>query len=219
MKPLLRIMFILASVFAVTFILGQVMGILTVENVRRWLEWAQMLDPGWVALTVIILLLLDLFVAVPTLTITILAGFFLGFPAGALAAFAGMMLAALCGFAISRTWGDAAISVLLSNEKDRLEMAEAFCKSGPTMIVLSRAAPIIPEVTACMAGATGMQFHRYCLYFTMGTLPYVLIASYAGSISSPDSPQPAIYTALILYAVLWSGWYMFQRGSRRDARD
>ena len=211
-------MLILGSIFALTFILGRVFGILTVENVKHWLELAQSVDPIWVAGAVIFLLFLDLFVAVPTLTITILAGFFLGFPLGAAAAFTGMSLAAFSGYVISRNWGDRVISLVVRERKDRVEMADTFEKSGPTMIVLSRAAPMVPEVTACMAGATRMRLSRYSLFFTISTLPYVLIATYAGSISSPESPKPAIYAALLLYAVLWIGWYLFQRRSKKLAQ-
>ena len=217
MKPLIKVMLILGSAFTVTFILGRVFGILTVENVKHWLELAGSVDPLWLAGTVILLLFIDLFVAVPTLTITILDGFFLGFPGGATAAFIGMSLAAFSGYAISRIWGESAVSFLIRDKNDRQEMAETFQKNSPTMIVLSRAAPIVPEVTACMAGATNMRFSLYVGYFTLSTLPYVLIATYAGSISSPDSPQPAIYAALSLYAALWIGWYCFRRKARQSS--
>ena len=80
MKPLIKVMLTLGAIFALTFILGRVLGILTVDNVKHWLELALSVDPLWVAGTIVLLLFLDLFVAVPTLTITILAGFFLGFP-------------------------------------------------------------------------------------------------------------------------------------------
>jgi len=217
MRPLIKVMLILGSIFALTFVLGRVFDILTVENVKSWLEMAQSVDPVWVAGTVVLLLLLDLFVAVPTLTITILSGYFLGFQIGALAAFTGMSAAAFTGYFISRKWGDRAISLVVKDPNDRLEMAETFNKTGPTMIILSRAAPMVPEVTACMAGATGMPILRYGLFFTISTLPYALIAAYAGSISSADSPKPAIIAALILYAVLWTGWYLFRRRSQKAA--
>ncbi|MDF1607830.1 VTT domain-containing protein [Hoeflea sp. YIM 152468] len=215
MKPLIKVMLFLGTAFALTFILGRLFGLLTVENVRHWLELAGRVDPLWLAGTVVLLLFLDLFVAVPTLTITILGGFFLGFPAGAITAFAGMSLAAFSGYGISRIWGDRAVSFLVRNKDDRLDMARTFRRNGPAMIVLSRAAPIVPEVTACMAGATNMPFAQYIGYFSLSTLPYVTIASYAGSISSPQSPQPAIYAALALYAVLWIGWYLFRRNARK----
>jgi uncharacterized membrane protein YdjX (TVP38/TMEM64 family) len=215
MKQLVKVMLILGTVFAMTFILGRVFGILTVENVKLWLEAAGNVDPLWLAGTVILLLFLDLFVAVPTLTITILAGFFLGFYAGAATAFVGMFLAACSGYLISRNWGDRAVSFLVRDIHERREMAETFHRNGPAMIILSRAAPIVPEVTACMAGATRMRFLHYIGFFTLGTLPYVLIASYAGSISSPESPQPAIYAALALYIFLWLGWYLFHRRTQQ----
>ena len=215
MKPLIKVMLIVGSAFALTFVIGRVLGILTVENVRHWLELAQTVNPLWVAATVIFLLFIDLFVAVPTLALSILAGFFLGFPFGFLAALTGVSSAAFTGFWMSRKWGDQVINRLVKDEPQRNEMADAFAKNGPTMIVLSRAAPIVPELTSCLAGATGMNFLRYAIFFMIGTVPYVAIATYAGSISSPDSPKPAIFAVLFLYGVLWIGWYLFRRRARR----
>ncbi len=216
MKPLLKVMLTLGLIFASTFILGRVLGILTVENVQFWLTEAQNIDPIWVLSVVVLLLFIDLFVAVPTPTITILAGFFLGFPLGAGAAFFGMMLAALSGYGLSRKWGDSVVRFLVKEDRAREEMIDAFQQSGPAMIMLSRAAPIVPEVTACMAGVTRMPVLRYFLFFALSTMPYVLVAAYAGSISSLESPQPAIYASLFLYAVLWIGWFLFRR-SRKAA--
>lgn len=215
MKHLIKVMLFLGAIFASTFVVGRLTGILTVENVQRWLEMAQSVDPKWVVGTVIFLLFLDLLVAVPTLTVTILAGYFLGFPAGAATAVVGMTLAAFLGYWISRRWGQRGIAFLVKDETDRQELVETFHKSGPAMIMLSRAAPMVPEVTACMAGATRMLFPSYCLFFAISTLPYAMIAAYAGSISSLESPQPAIYAVLLLYLVLWSGWFVFQRRNRR----
>ena len=214
MKPLVKVMLILAALFALTFIVARLTGILTVDRVKQGLETAAQVDPIWLAGTVLLLLFLDLFVAVPTLTITLLAGFFLGFPMGAVTAFTGMSFAAFSGYGICRLWGERPILYLVKNETDRRAMREAFQQNGPVMILLARAAPIVPEVTACMAGVTGMPILRYALFFGLGTLPYVLIAAYAGSISSIESPQPAIYAALALYLVLWVGWYIFRRSTR-----
>jgi uncharacterized membrane protein YdjX (TVP38/TMEM64 family) len=214
MRSLLKVMLILGSLFALTFIAGRLLGILTTENVRLWLEWAQSVDPVWVISLVVLLLYADLFVAVPTLTITILAGFFVGFPAGAAAALAGMSLASFTGFWISRRWGEGAIAFLIKDPEERSLLARSFQQSGPVMIMLSRAVPIVPEVTACIAGATGMRFVRYVTFYAIGTLPYVMVASYAGSISSIENPQPAIYAILLLNFTLWSGWVMFRRRAK-----
>ena len=76
---------------------------------------------------------------------------------------------------------------------------------------------MLPEITACMAGFTKMAPHRYSLFFALSSLPYVLIAAYAGSISSIEDPKPAIYAALGLYAVLWTGWFLFRRRRKAQA--
>ena len=78
MKPLLKIMLILALAFASTFIIFKSTGLITVEKIELWLEMAKNADPIWVALIVAGLLFADLFIAVPTLTTMILGGFFLG---------------------------------------------------------------------------------------------------------------------------------------------
>ncbi len=210
-KHLIKIMLILGLVFGSTFVAGRLLGILTTENVRHLLEQAQSVDPVWVAGLVVALLFIDLFFAVPTLTITILAGFFLGFPAGASAAFVGASLAAIGGYLVSRRWGDRVIRMLLKEEAAREDLVQAFHSSGPVMIMFSRALPMVPEITACMAGVTRMPPLRYAAFFTVGTLPYVLLAAYAGSISSLESPQPAIYAALLFYGLMWTGWYVFRR--------
>ncbi len=214
MRPLIIVMVTLACIFASTFIIGRAAGILTADNVRLWLEQVHQTDAIYVMVAVIALLFADLFVAVPTLTITILAGYFLGFGLGASTAFVGVSAAAFSGYGLCRRWGERGIALIVRDETERRDLQASFLASGPVMILLSRAAPILPEVTACMAGATRMPLLRYVAFFTIGTLPYVLIAAYAGSISSIDDPRPAIYTAILLYATMWTGWYLVKRRSR-----
>ena len=218
MRALIKVMIVLGLVFTTTFILGRVFGLLTVDHVRHWLEIAQNTNPIWVAAAIIILLFVDIFIAVPTLALTIMAGYFLGFPLGAVTAFTGMACAAATGYGLSRIWGQAALSKIIRDESQRHKMATAFETSGPVMIVFARAVPMLPEVTACMAGVTRMPVLRYSLLFVASTLPYALLAAYAGSISSADSPQPAIYAALVLYAILWTGWYIFNRRTQKKRK-
>jgi uncharacterized membrane protein YdjX (TVP38/TMEM64 family) len=211
MKTLLKVMLTLAAIFASTFILGRVLGILTEENVRTWLEMASTLSAATVIAVVVGLLFIDLFVAVPTLTIVILGGYFLGFELGLIAALLGSALAAFGGYAICRNWGESALAKIVRDPDQRSDMREAFQSHGPGMILLARAAPILPEVTACMAGVTRMRLPRFALFWSIGTLPYMGIAAYAGSVSTLDDPMPAIYAALGLYAVMWTGWFVYRR--------
>ena len=216
MRPLLTVMAILTAIFASTFIIGRLAGVLTEENVRTTLAAADAASLWWLAAIVVALLFVDLFIAVPTLTITILAGYFMGFPAGFAAALVGTGSAAAAGYALARRYGERIIARIVKDPAKRAEMAAAFQAHGPGMILLSRAAPMIPEVTACMAGATRMHPARYALLFLASTVPYVGIASYAGSISTLDDPKPAIFAAIGLYAALWIGWLWFRRRMKRD---
>ncbi len=218
MRPLLKIMAVLLLVFLSIFLAGQLFGILTIDKVQSLLETARQIDPAYIFGAVVILLLLDIILSVPTLATTLLAGYFLGFPLGATAAFTGLTLAMLVGYGLSRQYGHRAIGILIKDETERAQMAEAFARNGPAMIMLARAAPMVPEVTACMAGVTRMPLLRYLTFFALGTVPYVGIAAYAGSVSTWDDPQPAIFTALGLYAILWVGWFLYQRREKRNKR-
>ncbi len=211
MKTLIKVMLTIAAVFASTFVFGRMLGILTEDNVRTWLEMASTLSAAVVIAIVVGLLFIDLFIAVPTLTIVILGGYFLGFELGFLAAMLGSALAAFGGYAICRRWGEVALAKVIRDSDQREEMRRAFSAHGPGMILLARAAPILPEVTACMAGMTRMPVARFTLFWTIGTMPYMGIAAYAGSVSSIDNPMPAIYAALGLYGVMWIGWFLYRK--------
>ncbi len=217
MKHLLKIMIILALIFASTFIIARFTGILTIEKIEAWLTAAKSLSPVYVVAIVILLLFADLFIAVPTLTISILSGFFLGQFTGSLAAITGMMLAGIIGYIISFIYGDRLITALIKDKHQRHEARETFQKHGIIMILLSRAVPILPEVTACMAGATGMPFITFILSWSASTIPYAMIAAYAGSISTLENPKPAIFTAIGLTAFFWIGWFIFRSLNKQRA--
>lgn len=122
-----------------------------------------------------------------------------------------MSLAAGVGYALSLRCGQRGIAALVKDSEERAALNTMFRDYGPSMILLSRAVPILPEVTACMAGATRMLVRRFVLYFSANALPYSFIASFAGSISSLENPEPAIIAVIILNAALWSAWFLFRR--------
>lgn len=65
MKTLIKLFLILAAVFASTFVIIQVTGVLTIEDIRAWLEAAKSVSPWIIGLVVAGLLFADLFIAVP----------------------------------------------------------------------------------------------------------------------------------------------------------
>lgn len=211
MKHLVKAMLILALLFAFTFIAMKAMGVLSVEQIEAWLTYAQGLSPIYVGGLTVLLLLADIVIAMPTLTVTILSGFFLGSGFGAMSAIIGMTLAGIAGYGLGKRYGDGVLLFLLRDEDKINEAKTAFQNNGMAMILLSRAVPILPEVTACLAGATNMTLSRFLFAWLLSTLPYCFIAAYSGSISSMNDPKPALIGAALLTTTLWVGWLLFRR--------
>lgn len=209
----------LVAAFASTFLLIKWMGVLSVEDIKAFLTQAHQTDALYVAATIIALLVADLFIAVPTLTVTILAGYFLGFPLGFLASVTGLLTAGGLGYAISYTYGPSLLLKINKDEVKRGEMEAVFSRYGSLVLVICRAMPILPEVSCCLAGATRMRFVKFMAAFLVGTVPYALVASYAGSRSSLEDPKFAIFTAIALSALLMSAWMFLLHRYRVEQRD
>ncbi|VAW52469.1 hypothetical protein MNBD_GAMMA06-1222 [hydrothermal vent metagenome] len=215
MRPLLKVFLIIATIFASTFLLIKFTGLLTMEQIEGWLTQAKELSPIYAGTIVALLLFADLFIAIPTLTVAILAGYFLGHIYGALAALTGTMLAGITGYAISRYYGGVILGFLLKDESKRNDAIGAFQKHGFVMILLSRAMPILPEATACLSGMTRMPFNNFLAAWLISSVPYILIATYAGSVSSIENPMPAIFAAIGVSALLWVAWFFYHRANRK----
>ncbi|MCH6258924.1 hypothetical protein MLD52_20375 [Puniceicoccaceae bacterium K14] len=78
MKPLLVLGGTLAATFASTFLILAIFGGFGAEDARQLIETVSNIDKVWVAALLTTLLFADLFVAMPTLTLCILSGYYLG---------------------------------------------------------------------------------------------------------------------------------------------
>ena len=219
MKPLLKIMGLLALVFASTFLILNASGVITIEKIEGWLLAAKSANPIFVGAIVALLLFADLIIAVPTLATLLLAGYFIGAFNGALAGAIGLFAAGLGGYFISRHYGEALVVHVVKDADEREKAADTFRRHGPIVILLARAMPILPEVSACMAGLTRMPFWKFLGLWSVNVVPYCALAAYAGSVSSLDDPTPAILTAIGLSTFFWSGWALFNRHQKRVARN
>lgn len=211
MRALFKLTLIITGFFALTFLLVRMTGIFTVDNITQSLNKANELNPIYLFIFIVVILFCDLFIAVPTLTITLLSGYFLGFEYGAIASISGMLLAGFVGYFLSKRFGERILRKIIKSDIKRQEVIADFEKYGFTMILLSRISPILPEVSACLAGMTNMRFKKFSLGWSLNTIPYSLIVSYSGSISSLSDPKPAIYTIIGLYAFLSIAWYVAKK--------
>ncbi len=215
MQALFKIMLALATIFVLFFVILNSTGILSLEKIQIWLENAKQLSPIYVASLVIGLLLVDLIISVPTLALTLLSGFFLGAAAGAATAIVGLVLSGSTGYWLSYRFGERYVNLVLRDPNEQAQARESFQQHGSTIIFLSRAIPMLPEISACMAGVTRMPYHKFILLWLVSCVPYCIIASYAGSISTVDDPTPAIIGAIGLMTILWLGWLFFNRKTRK----
>jgi len=216
-KPLIKLILVLAAVFASTFVLVKVTGIISVEKIELWLNTTSKVDTLILASLIIVLLFSDLFIAMPTLTIMILSGYFLGHALGAITSIIGVMLAGITGYILSYYYGEKLEKLIIKDHQQRLALREQFTRYGLLMIIFSRAMPILPEITACLSGLTKMPFISFIFAWTVSSVPYAVIATYSGSISSLDNPKPAIITAVALTLILWTAWFLIKRISNKNA--
>lgn len=211
MRALFKLTLIITGFFALTFLLVRMTGIFTVDNITQSLNKANELNPIYLFIFIVVILFCDLFIAVPTLTITLLSGYFLGFAYGAIASILGMLLAGFVGYFLSARFGERILKKIIKSDNKRQEVITDFEKYGFTMILLSRISPILPEVSACLAGMTKMNFKKFSIGWCLNSIPFALIISYSGSISSLSNPKPAIYTIIGLYVFLSTAWLITKK--------
>jgi len=213
MKPLVIFCLLLAALFASTFFL--VAGNIDFEEILKNAHAAANARPLWTGSVVAAILFADLFVAVPTLTLTMLSGHFLGFFVGGSFAVVGMMAAGVVGYIMGRRFGTGFLKYLCRDPIKLQEARELFVQRGPYVLLLCRALPILAEVSCCLAGATQMPFKRFICFYAAGTIPYALIAAFAGSKSTLADPRPAIFVVILLSFGLWLSWFLLARHWRR----
>lgn len=211
MKDLLKVMLVLALVFISTFIIIKVTGLFTLDDIISLAKQALQIHPIVLAMVIIGLLFADLFIAIPTMTVSILAGYFLGWPLGAATTLVGFYLAGVTGYWISRVYGWRLLNHLINDHKRLTEMHDIYSSYGPIVLIICRALPILPEVSCCMAGATRMPVSKFLGMYSLGSVPYALITTYAGSISTLEKPIPAIIAVIGISLILWLVWLVLGR--------
>ena len=215
MKDLLKIALVLGLVFASTFVILQSTGLVTEEGMKTWFTNAQSVHPAWLVALVITLLVLDLFIAVPTMTTILLAGFLLGPWLGGAASALGLMMLGSTGYLLGRHYGRLIFFRLFKDKQRMSGVEEAFAKNDLLTLFVCQALPILPVLSCTLAGISRMSPVRFALGYSVGVVPFAFIVAYAGSISTLADPWPAIYTAIGISAGLLLAWMALLRSRRR----
>lgn len=213
MKDLIKIAVILALAFASTFLIIKSTGLITEESVSAFLQQAKSINPWWLAVLVIGLLLVDLLIAVPTMTTILFAGFLMGPIYGGLASAAGLMLLGVTGYGMGYRIGRPVLLRLFKDEKRLPEIETAFARNDLLLLFVCQAMPILPELSCTLAGIARTRLPRFLFGYAVGVVPFAFIVAYAGSISTLSNPSPAIYTAIGVSVILLLFWTLLKRRS------
>jgi uncharacterized membrane protein YdjX (TVP38/TMEM64 family) len=213
MKDLIKIAVILALAFASTFIIIKSTGLITEEGVSAFLQQAKSINPWWLAALVVGLLLIDLLIAVPTMTTILFAGFLMGPIYGGLASATGLMLLGVTGYGMGYRIGRPVLMRLFKDEKRLPEIETAFARNDLLLLFVCQAMPILPELSCTLAGIARTSFPRFLFGYAVGVVPFAFIVAYAGSISTLSNPSPAIYTAIGVSVILLLFWTLLKRRS------
>jgi len=196
---LFRLAFLLAVVLCLPFVLwgGEFERWFTGDAAVQWLR-----DRGaWGGLATIGLLLADLVLPVPSTGVMSAAGFLYGTIAGGAISATGSYLAGMLAYGVSRGFGRKAAARLAG--ADELAGNESlFQKHGPWLIALSRALPLLPEVSCCLAGLARMRFSTFALSLGCGCVPVGFAYAAIGA-AGQENPGLAIGLSIAVPAGLW----------------
>ncbi len=208
MKSLIKLYIIIISIFVLIFIMVNLTGLLSVADIKDYLEHIQQAGKMKIFFIVTVLLASDVFLSVPTILIVTYAGNILGFGWGLLASTTGMLVSGTIAYILCRFSGTKMLRILIKDKKQIDEVNRIFHKMGFGMLIIARALPMLPEATCCLSGMMKFHFVKFLLYYLAGTLPYAVVLTYLGSVSSAGNPYPALGGILVVYVVLYLLWFV-----------
>ena len=168
---------------------------------------------GWLA--AMGLLVADLVLPVPATGVMSALGYVYGTWAGGLIGAAGSFLSGVAAYELCRAGGQKAADRLLG-PADHERAQRVFSGGlGGWMVALSRWMPLLPELTACMAGLTGMPRRRFLPALACGCVPMGLVFAAVGA-SGTERPVLAIGLSILIPALLYAGTAAWMRHARRD---
>lgn len=157
------------------------------------------------------LLLVDVFLPVPSSIVMTAQGALFGIALGTTLSLIGSVGAALLGFAIGRK-GTRFIARFVSAE-EQAASNRLLERWGPLALIVTRPVPILAETTAVMAGASSLGWRKATLGIIVGAFPAALIYAIAGAYATSVASGFLVFGLVIVLAGgFWLiGWFVEQR--------
>ena len=207
MKRVLTLVAIVAAAIVVTkLVMENILGISLEDSATAWMNEAG----AGSALTVVLLLGIDIFLPVPSSLVMILSGAAFGVVWGSLLSLVGSVSGEWLGFELARRYGRGAAGWIVDRE-EMLGLERQFAQHGAAAVAITRALPIVMETMSVVAGLSSMRRSTFLLSSVAGTLPVVVIYAYAGAVSRrAGSLVPAIVILIVIAGAAWI-WHCSRR--------
>lgn len=153
------------------------------------------------------LLVVDVFLPIPSSVVMVAHGALLGWPFGTLLSTAGATAAALLGWGVGRLARDAFRRLVHPDEHERA--SAMLRRHGLFAIAVTRPIPILAETVALVAGATGVGAPRVLLASAAGSLPIAFLYAWAGSRGLGTASDTALFASVIAVSTLL--WWLGKR--------
>lgn len=170
------------------------------EGARLWLA---QYGRTWAWLPALGLLVGDLVLPVPATGVMSALGYVYGTWLGGIMGATGSILSGIVAYELCRAGGQSTVDRFLRPE-DQARAEEIFAGGmGGWMVALSRWMPLLPELTACMAGLTRMPRRRFLPALACGCVPMGLVFAAIGA-SGTDRPGWAIGLSVLIPALFYA---------------
>lgn len=201
-----------AAVIASKLLIENVLGIDLEAAASQWVARAG----AGSALTVVILLAIDIFLPVPSSLVMVLSGAAFGIVWGSLLSLVGSVAGEFLGFELVRRYGRTASRRLVGDDEIR-KLERLFIRHGAVAVAITRALPVVMETMSVVAGLSGMRRSVFLISSIVGTVPIVVVYAYAGAVSrETGSLIPAV---VILIAMAGAGWIYYRARLAPDAQE
>lgn len=208
MKPYLRLTATLIAAFLGLFLLAEGLGLdVLTEDPRPLFEG---LGGPATALLGVGLLIIDVFLPVPSSVVMVLLGGSFGVLWGTLLAWGGSVLAALFAFALGRRggpWLHRAVSPQQRAQADAL-----LARWGPTAIALTRPVPMLAEAVALIAGTSPLRWGQLFAAAGLGCLPPALVYALTGALGASMASGLWAFGGVLLVTALF--FWLAHRAAR-----
>ncbi|MDQ3656727.1 MAG: VTT domain-containing protein [Chloroflexota bacterium] len=147
------------------------------------------------------LLLVDVFIPVPSSIVMTAQGALFGFVGGTALGMIGSVGATLIGFAVGRR-SSRLINRYVGGD-DQVQSRSLVRRLGPLAIIVTRPLPILAETTAIVAGSTAMTWRQVISGALVGCLPAAALYSAAGAFASDVATGLLVFPLVVLLAALF----------------